>query len=169
VTAGGTPTVFVAETGGGTGNHLSQPIGIASDSAGNLYVSNVNNGDIVKIAPNATTSIFSHTDTTSWLYSGLALDKSGNLYAAERNNGAVVEITSLGAIQTIATGLFRPQAVAVDQNGTVYSSNGDNTISKITASGSVSTFSSGLSDSLGGGLAVDVDGNVYVSGSSAIY
>jgi sugar lactone lactonase YvrE len=89
-----------------TGVHY--PIGLASDSAGNLYA---NSGAVIdKITPGGTVSTFA-----TGLYSpnGLAFDGSGNLYVANSagggpGQGTISEITPTGTVSTFATGLYYP-------------------------------------------------------------
>jgi hypothetical protein len=166
VAQGGTPTVFVAQTGDVApgANHLNQTLGLGIDGAGNLYASSLRNAVIVKIAPDASTSVLFDGHTDSLTFVGIAVDKSGNVYAAARNYGEVYKITSAGVVTALASGLHFPDTVAVGPDGTVYSSNEDNTITKITPSGAVSTFAPALS----GGLAVDSSGNLYVSSGHTI-
>ena len=124
--------------------------------------------------------------------SGVAVDRDGNVYVADQDNFTLRKVTPAGAVTTLAgsAGLFGiadgsgslarfglPSGVAVDQAGAVYVADTNNaTIRKITPSGTVTTLAgtagaSGSADGTGAlarfrfpfGIAVDLDGNLYVS------
>ena len=122
----------------------------------------------------------------------MAVDGSGNVYVADTNNHTIRKITSAGVVTTLAgtagtsgstnaTGTAatfnRPRGVAVDGSGNIYVADTDNhIIRKITSGGVVTTFAGtagnpGSTDGSGAaarfnypnGLAVDVNGDVYVA------
>ncbi len=123
---------------------------------------------------------------------GLAMSPAGMLYVADSGNHLIRKITPAGVVTTLAglagasgtqngdgasARFSSPYDVAVSRDGIVYvSDQGNHVIRKITATGTVSTLagafgSAGSVDGDAGaarfnapaGLAVDVDGNVYVS------
>ena len=120
---------------------------------------------------------------------GIAVDKDENVYVADYINHKIRKITSTGVVSTLAgsgamgfadgTGTsakFKfPLGVAVDGDGNVYvGDKNNNKIRKITSTGVVSTLAgstAGFADGTGtaaqfyypSGVAVDKDGNVYVS------
>ena len=121
---------------------------------------------------------------------GVAVDAAGNLYVADYGNNRIRKITPAGVITTLAGStagnadgagtaakFFGPRGVAVNQTtGDVYVADANNNvIRKITAAGVVSTFAGsgaiGNADGTGtaasffrpAGVAVDVNGNVYVA------
>ena len=122
---------------------------------------------------------------------GVAVDASGNVYVADSDNSVIRKITAGGVVTTLAgtaglagatnaTGVAArfnvPQDVAVDASGTLYvADTGNNTIREVTPAGVVTTLAgtaglTGFTDGTGAaaqfnspqGVAVDVDGNVYV-------
>ncbi len=124
-----------------------------------------------------------------------AVDAGGNVYVADQYNHTIRKITSTGVMTTLAgaagiggsadgTGtaarFFYPQGVAVDGSGNVYVADSDNfTVRKITPAGVVSTLAGmakqqGSADGAGSaarfsdvsGVAVDGNGNVYVTDRS---
>ena len=122
----------------------------------------------------------------------VALDRDGNVYVADAGNADVRKITPAGVVTTLAgkagvqgfadaTGsdarFIDPAAVAVDGNGNVYVADlGANTVRAITSAGVVTTVAgypnaAGSADGTGSdarffmpaGIAVDADGNLYVT------
>ena len=92
---------------------------------------------------------------------GLAFDAADNLYVANRQE--ISEVTPGGAVSTFVSGLGGADGLAFDAAGNLYVSiYGNNTVSKVTSAGVVSTFvSSGLDEPEG--LAFDAAGNLYVA------
>lgn len=126
--------------------------------------------------------------------SGAAVDSFGNVYIADYNSDTIRKVTPAGAVTTPygragvagstngsgANALFNtPNAVAVDGSNNLYvADSGNDTIRKITLSGTVSTLAgrAGHVGSANGsisqarfnnpqGVAVDATGNVYVADS----
>jgi len=123
---------------------------------------------------------------------GIAVDSTGNAYVT--SGCALRKITSSALVSTLAgqsgwcasvdgsgntSGFVAPSGVAVDAAGVVYvADNGANTMRKITADGTVTTFAGvasqgGSTDGAGSvarfngptGLAIDAAGNLYVADS----
>ncbi len=139
------------------------PVAIAVDGAGNLYVvdSNVNGPQVVKLAVGSSTPV---RMPFSSLYSpgGIAVDAAGDVYVSD--SGKVLELSAQGTQQTLAvSGLQSPGALAVDAAGSLYIADaGTNQIVKWTAAGVQSTLPiTGLNNPEG--VAVDAAGNVFVS------
>jgi sugar lactone lactonase YvrE len=143
--------------------------GIASDSVGNLYVSDsggvygVPNGDGVPIQVSTHTTIH-----------GTAVDGAGNVYLADTSNNMVWKAalvngayTTPTAVVTDCSTLSGPQGVAVDGSGNVYIADTvHNTVWKAAlVNGSYLAPTSVTSTVLSGpqGVAVDGSGNVYIA------
>ncbi|MDB5101712.1 MAG: hypothetical protein JWM80_6133, partial [Cyanobacteria bacterium RYN_339] len=121
---------------------------------------------------------------------GVAVDTAGNAYVADQDNHRVRKVTATGVVSTLAgsgtagfadgagaTARFiSPFGVAVDTGGNVYVADFDlHRIRKVTPAGLVSTLAGsgtqGYADGAGAtarfstptGLAVDINGNVYVA------
>jgi sugar lactone lactonase YvrE len=145
----GTPG-FSGDNGPATGAQLNNPSGVATDSAGNLYIADTANHRIRKVAVGSgNISTVAGTGTAGYsgdngpasaaeLHSpaGIALDSAGNLYVADQGNGVIRKVTASGTITTVAgnneTGfsgdngpatnatLYKPAGVAVDSAGNLY-------------------------------------------------
>ena len=128
------------------------PNGIVFDSSGNMFVADSYNYAIRKITPSGIVSTFAGSTTqqsgtqdglgTAALFSvprGLAINSANNLYVAD--NTAVRKITPAGNVTTLGTFNIN-WGVAVDKNGNVYASEGDNAhrIYRITPGGVITLF-----------------------------
>ncbi|MBF0487899.1 MAG: hypothetical protein HQK98_07035 [Nitrospirae bacterium] len=166
-------------SGSGDGQ-FNQPIGIAVDSNGYVYVADLFNYRIQKFTSNG-------TFVTKWgsygsgngqfiIPEGLAADSNGYVYVADPTNNRIQKFTSDGTFVTkwgssgSGDGQFNyARDVTVDSNGYVYVNDRNNSrIQKFTSDGTFVTKwgSSGsgngqFSDSVG--IAVDSNGYVYVA------
>jgi sugar lactone lactonase YvrE len=147
------------------GSGLSNPISVAVDGSGNVYIADRGNNRVLK----ETLSGGSYTQSTLGsslpLPSGVAVDGSGNVYIADSDNSRVLKETLSGGSytqSTVVSGLSTPFGVAVDGSGNVYIADyGNNRVLTETLSGGSyiqSTVVSGLSLPIG--VAVDGSGNV---------
>lgn len=117
---------------------------------------------------------------------GIATDKAGNVYSVAQSS-LVIKITVDGVLHVLAgngiTGesgdggpavdaaLSFPNNIAVDDSGTVYVSNGDGNIRRISASGEIDTFPvSGTPNitALAPGLAAGADGSLYIASTGLV-
>ncbi len=166
----GTPT-----PGPATSSKLNYPQGIAVDSLGNVYISDINNYEVYKVTSSGTLSIFAGTGvsgtptpgpaTSSQLGgpTGLAVDSLGNVYIGDAGNMEIDKVTPGGTLSIIAgTGGFgaptpgpatsselaSPTGLAVDNSGNLYvADSGNNVIEKITSGGTLSIFAGTLGSS----------------------
>lgn len=95
---------------------------------------------------------------------GIAFDASGNLFVADYNAYKVTKITP-ALTQTVLTSLLSasPQQIALDGNNNVWvagSGNFGNQIAKISAAGTITSYSATNSPY---GVAIDAAGNIYYS------
>ena len=136
---------FLFADGIGTGASINQPIGVAVDTSGNVYVADTYNHRIRKITSGGVVSTLA--GSVSFFFadgigtgasfnkpSGVAVDTSGNVYVADTNNHRIRKITSGGVVSTLAGNVssifadgigagasFRyPSGVTVDTSGNVY-------------------------------------------------
>jgi len=155
------------ETTLGTG--YQTPSGIAVDAAGNVYVSNTLNGQVIKL----TYSGGSYTPAViaTCLYPmGVAVDAAGNVYISEsgQNRILIARPSGSGYVQTVLpTGtLNNPHGLWVDSLGNLYIADMYSyRIVKETFTGSGYVESVVTSSTLSNpqGVAVDSNGNVYIA------
>jgi streptogramin lyase len=127
-----TATVYVADTGAGEvlevlPNHkvfvllkgLDEPAGLAEDPWGNLYVSEMGSGKIVRVTDHGygNESVILHGLGHP---RGLSVDALGNLFIADADTGQVKVVALLREHQLETHGIPDPSAVAVAPKGAVY-------------------------------------------------
>jgi sugar lactone lactonase YvrE len=167
--------------GTGSAARFNLPYGVATDSAGNLYVADTLNHAIRKISSGALVTTLAGLAGSSGSLDGIGsaarfssptgvvADNAGNLYVADTANNTIRKITPGGTVTTVAglagsegsedgTGSearFRsPFGVAVDNAGNLYVTDRRNcTIRKIDSHGVVTTMAG-----LAGATCLNVDG-----------
>jgi len=167
-TLAGMPEQSGSTDGSGSAARFINPSDIATDAAGNLYVTDAINQTIRKITPGGVVSTLAGTapqigstdgsGSASRFYGpyGVAADSVGNVYVADAANFTIRKITPAGAVSTLAgtagqlgsvdgTGAAArfnyPYGIAIDSARNVYVADSSNhTIRKITPAGVVSTL-----------------------------
>jgi uncharacterized repeat protein (TIGR01451 family) len=149
---------------------LAFPWGIALDSAGNLYIADVYNQRVRKVAVNGTISTVAGNGSAGYSGDGgqatsaqlnqpfdVAVDAAGNLYVADSANHRVRKVAANGTISTVAgTGtagysgdgglatsaqLNGPDGLTVDAAGNLYIAEyANNSVRKVAPNGVISTF-----------------------------
>jgi uncharacterized protein (TIGR03437 family) len=179
--AGSGTTGFSGDGGPATSAALNDPLGMAVDSAGNLYIADMKNNRIRKVTPAGVISTVAGNGTygfsgdggpaisamLAWPHS-IAVDSAGNLYISDSLNFRVRKVNSAGVISTFAgngmvgnsgdggpatsAALTDPWGVAVDAAGNVFFADWlNNAIRKVTPAGIISTIVGGGTGGLGDG------------------
>ncbi len=116
----------VAQTISTFASGFKNSVGLAFDSAGNLYVGDTGNNTVAKVTPAGVVSTFATGFDGPF---ALAFDAAGNLYVANSGNNTVSEVTPAGVMSTFASGFNDPSGLAFDSAGNLYvASSGNNTV-----------------------------------------
>jgi len=195
-TLAGTPGVRGSSDGTGPDAQFINPVGIAADSTGNVFVADKINLTVRKISPaGAVTTVAgvpgdrgtadgSRNVARLFILGGAALDRSGNLYVAEWVNNTIRKIAPDGTVTTIAgqpgvygtadgvgtaaTFMF-PYALAFDANDNLWVGDLIGSLRKIAPDGTVTTVIPSSAGYFGiGCLAIDGTGAIFFGTSSAI-
>lgn len=196
-TIAGSGTAGFAD-GSATTAMFNQPLDVAADAAGNIYVADNLNHRIRKITPQGVVSTLAGDGTGAFANgtgtaaklknpTGLAIDKDGNLIIADRLNHRLRKITlSDGAVTSIAgdgvsgykdgeAGAARfadPYGVAVDGNGNIIIADLNNNKVRKVAGGIVSTLagtSKGFLDGPGTSAQLNQPTDVCVDANGNVY
>ena len=145
--AGGMTPGYAGDSGAATSALLSEPHGLAVDSAGNVYIADSGNFRIRKVDQNGNITTIAGTGQSGDSGDGgpataaqigyvhaLALDGAGNLYFSDPYNHCVRKIAA-GTVKTVVGGAFGsggdgdpasqgqleyPYGLTVDGNGNIY-------------------------------------------------
>ncbi len=145
--------------GAGSEARFSQPMGVAVDAAGNVYVAEEGNSTVRKVTPAGVVSTLAGTPPQPGMLDGVgpaarfseprgvAVDGSGNTYVADTWTREIRKVTPQGSVTTLTSlstgpsGQDYPTSVAVDGSGNVYVAlPWDNVIGKVTPAGAMSVL-----------------------------
>ena len=166
----------------GTAARFSDPVGVAIDGAGNVFVADSSNQVIRKIAPNGDVTTFAGTPHLAGTADGkpgafnfpaaVAVNKTTNeVYVADTFNSTIRKITPDGVVGTLATGLHHPLGIAVASDGAVYVADTDaDSVVRVTPGGAVTTLGTFVNAGPAA-IAVDANGTLYIAGfrNASIY
>jgi sugar lactone lactonase YvrE len=205
ITATGVVSTFAGSVTSGYANGIGtsakffNPMGLAVDLSGNVYVADNNNHRIRKITPaGVVTNLagsgvagFADGTGTAAQFSrpnGITVDASGNVYVGDSANNRIRKITPSGVVTTfagsgaqgyadgtaISAQFYGPTGLFVDATGNVYvADNRNNRIRKITPSGVVTTLAGsgvqGYADGNGTSAQFFAPMGVAVDGSGNVY
>jgi sugar lactone lactonase YvrE len=148
-TIAGTGVAGTTGNGGPATAAQVQPLGIATDGAGTIYIAEASSSTVRRIDPSGVITRFAGTGTSGFsgdngpalnaalnTPSGLAVDAAGNVYIADQNNHRIRRVAPNGTISTVAgTGvagyfgdggpataarLYYPFRVTLDSAGNIY-------------------------------------------------
>ena len=156
------------------GSGFNQAMGVAVDTAGNVYVADTFNNNVDKLSPNGS-GAFTQTTMASGLNlpRGVVFDTygtDGNTYVTSIGNNQVEAVSPLGVGMynqtTIDTEQDAPNGIAIDASGNIYlAEDGNSYIEELSPDGSggygKTSIGSGFVNPAG--VAVDASGNVYVA------
>jgi len=159
---------FSGDGGPATSARLASPLGLALDTAGNLFIADYDGARIRKVTPNGVITTVAGNGLSAFGGDGgpatqagigptdVAVDAAGNLFIADNDNHRVRKVTPNGVITTLtgngiaaftgdgglasAAQVANPRGVAVDSAGNVFIADYDNNrIRKISTDGLIST------------------------------
>jgi len=155
----------------------NNPMGLALDSSGNLYIADSSSQVIRLLTSAGVVTTFAGTPAVGGEVDGIGgianfyspqspvFDSSGNLYVADYNGQVIRKITSKGVVSTLvglaqttgsadgtgtAARFYSPKALSVDSAGNIYvADSGNNTIRKVVPSTGTVTTIAGLAGNSG--------------------
>jgi hypothetical protein len=165
----------------GTGGAASfnEPLGVAADAAGNIFVADYINGLIRKVTQAGVVTTYQNPGHVF----GLVVDAANNIYFTEYNNYRVSKYDASGVFSVVAgsiapgnadgTGVAAsfnfPSGIALDASGNLYVTDAFNhRIRKITPAGVVTTLAGGTAGNANGtGTAAGFDTPLALCGDFA--
>jgi hypothetical protein len=166
--AGSAQAVTGSNDGVGTAARFSNPIGVAVNASGTVYVADFDNHTIRALAPGGVVTTLAGVAGSPGSANGVgaaarfrnpwavAVDGVGTLYVADTGNHTIRKVTPAGVVSTLAgfagvsghtdgvgsaARFHFPSGVAVDAAGVVYVADQENhTVRRVTPAGAVTTI-----------------------------
>lgn len=163
VAGSGIGTLF-GDGGLALSSRLNNPMGVAADAAGNIYITDTGNNRIREVRTDGVIVTVAGGGNELGYPAAIAADAAGNLYIADTGNNQIEWRAPGGGFSTLLTQVKNPAGVAVDAAGNVYAADrGNGRIVEVTAGGIVRKVAS-VGEPIA--LAVDAAGNLFVSDNS---
>ena len=168
---------------------LWSPSGLATNSAGDVFIADESNGSIRKVTPDGIIStVVSGLDDPK----SVAIDSAGNLYISENLANIVDKVTPAGVLSIYAGNgkqgfsgegvpattamLNGPKGVGLDAKGNLYiADSGNHRIRKVTPQGIISTLAGNGNEDFSGdggqatGASLDTPGDVIADAAGNVY
>ncbi|MCU1336904.1 MAG: repeat containing protein [Bryobacterales bacterium] len=154
---------FSGDGGPAAAAQLNAPYGLAFDNHGNLYIADLGNARVRRVAPDGTIA----TVASAALISprNLALDFAGNLYISDFDGQQVYKLGPDGVLAPFVTsGLRYPTALAIDRSGVLYIADSENHLVRKFDRGVLTSVAAAATPT---GLAFDASGTLYIADSTA--
>jgi uncharacterized protein (TIGR03437 family) len=158
-TVAGTGVAGFSGDGGAAGKaQLSAPYGLAVDSTGNLFIADLGNRRIRRVARDGIISTVA-AEVAFRAPRNVAVDAGGNLYVSDFDSGSVYRIGASGTVSVVAL-LKYPAGLALDRTGTLFvGETGTHLVRKLD-NGVVRTVATVQTPT---GLAFDTQGTLHVA------
>ncbi|HTX01663.1 MAG TPA: fibronectin type III domain-containing protein, partial [Acidimicrobiales bacterium] len=151
------------------------PVGVAVDAAGDLFVADTGNDDVLEypVAGGGPRRVDGHgltgTGRSLSAPAAVAANASGQLYVADTGDGTVVRVNLADdLVTTVVSGLDEPDGIAVDTEGNVWiADSGSGELLELTPGGTLRTAARGLDAP--DAVAVDSDDDVYVAEDDGVF
>ena len=161
---------YAGDGGLATNVSLKNPLGVALDTAGNLFIADSANYRIRKVDTNGIITTVAGSGTNGFAGDGgmatnakmtrpygVSVDIAGNLFITDQSNQRIRKVDTNGIISTVAgngsfgfsgdggaatsAGIFIPYGTAVDNSGNLFIADGlNNRVRKVNTNGIISTF-----------------------------
>ena len=140
------------------GSGFNNPLGVAVDNAGDVFVADTGNNSVKEVLAGGTIKTIGSGFSNP---SGVAVDLAGDVFVADTGNFAFKEVLPNGTIKTlgIASSSY-PYSIAVDAAGDLFACDGSSIIEFLT-NGTKKTIASGFPGIKG--ISVDSFGDVFAA------
>ncbi len=141
----------------------SNPMGIAIDKSGNIWVANNGSNNVTELS---SSGLYINTYTVGSNPVSIAIDSYGNVWVANNGSNNVTELSSSGStIGTYDVGggfSYLSFGIAIDASGNVWVTNsGLNNVKRLNSSGSVIGTYTLAANAFG--IAIDASGNAWIT------
>jgi sugar lactone lactonase YvrE len=174
-------------------DQLDEPVGVAMDGVGNLFIADAGNHRVLKVRPDGTITTIAGTGMPGFEGDGgpasfarlnepwgVAVDKAGSLFIADFENHRIRKVTPDGIIRTVAGNGTRgfsgdggpatsaqlngPSGIAADDAGNMFIADSLNDrVRKVTPDGGIHTIVSSAYVFNPDSVVVDAAGNLFIA------